>query len=176
MREQGGAAIGARLRRLSERIDRDAERIYADSGVEFEQRWMAPLRLLSLHGPLSVGEIASALGISHASVSQARQSLNKAGLISWTFDPEDGRSRKLHLTPAGQELTAQLTPIWKALMAAGAELDKEAGSIVAALEQLDRALDRSSLHERATAQLRSGLSKGSRGRRERQLDQGKGRA
>lgn len=147
--------LGARLRRLSERIDSDAGRIYADSGVAFEQRWMAPLRLLSLHGPLSVSEIAVALGISHASVSQARLSLHKARLISWTPDPADARSRKLHLTASGLRLVARLAPIWDALMAAAIELDAEAEGTVAALERLDRALERSSLYDRVTAKLRA---------------------
>jgi len=153
--DRSGAVIGARLRRLSERIDRDAERLHAESGVAFEQRWMAPLRLLAQHGPLSVSEIATAIGITHVSVSQARQSLAKAGLISWTADPEDGRSRKLHLTPAGRKLVAKLASLWRSLIAAGQQLDEETGGTVAALERLDRALDRSSLYERTTAHLRS---------------------
>ena len=35
----GGAAIGARLRRLSDRIDREADGLYAAFGIDFEQRW-----------------------------------------------------------------------------------------------------------------------------------------
>ncbi|MDC0722172.1 MarR family winged helix-turn-helix transcriptional regulator [Nannocystis bainbridge] len=153
-REGGSTMIGARLRRLSERIDGDAGRIYAESGIAFEQRWMAPMRLLSLHGPLSVREIAAALGISHASVSQARLSLHKARLISWTTDPTDARSRKLHLTASGRRMVERLAPIWSALMAAAIELDAEAEGTVAALERLDRALQRSSLYDRASAHLR----------------------
>lgn len=148
--------IGARLRRISERIDREAGRIYADSGIAFEQRWMAPLRLLSLHGPLSVSEIAAALGITHVSVSQARLSLQEARLIAWTPDPDDARSRKLHLTATGRRMVARLAPLWNALMAAAIELDAEAGGTVAALERLDRALERRSLYDRVNAHLSAG--------------------
>jgi hypothetical protein len=35
----GGAAIGARLRRLSDRIDREADGLYSALGIDFEQRW-----------------------------------------------------------------------------------------------------------------------------------------
>ena len=48
----------------------------------------------------------------------------------------------------------RLAPIWSALMAAAIELDAEAEGTVAALERLDRALQRSSLYDRASAHLR----------------------
>ncbi|RYG81768.1 MAG: MarR family transcriptional regulator, partial [Alphaproteobacteria bacterium] len=43
-RSFGGAALGARLRRASERIDRDGTRVYATRDVRFEQRWYGVLR------------------------------------------------------------------------------------------------------------------------------------
>ena len=58
-----GAAIGARLRRLSERIDREANAIYAEMDIEFEQRWFGVLNQLALSGPMSVGELAAVLGV-----------------------------------------------------------------------------------------------------------------
>src|SRR3954465_4059183 len=83
----GGAAIGALLRRISERIDRDANRVYARLGVNFEQRWMGVLDLLARQGPLSVKDLARDLRISHPSVSQTRSSLLKAGLVAERVDP-----------------------------------------------------------------------------------------
>src|SRR5688500_13916709 len=65
----GGVALGARLRRLSEAIDRDATRAYSSLGIKFEQRWFGVLNQLALNGPMSVSEIASALRITRASVS-----------------------------------------------------------------------------------------------------------
>jgi DNA-binding MarR family transcriptional regulator len=166
VRSQGGAAIGARLRRLSERIDRDAGQIYADMGVVFEQRWFGLIHALARHGPLSVGEVADLLGISHASVSQTRQSLIRAGLLAPQGDPDDGRRRTLHLTAAGRKLIARLTPIWNVLSEVAIELDTEAGGVVAALERLESALDHESLHvraqrllERHSAPTRQGSSK-----------------
>jgi DNA-binding MarR family transcriptional regulator len=91
----GPAAIGARLRRLSESIDEDAGRIYAELGIRFQQRWVGILEELKKRGPQTVGELAEALGIRHSSVSQTRRSLEEAGLIDSGAHPEDGRSRKL---------------------------------------------------------------------------------
>ena len=147
-RQNGAAAIGARLRRLSERIDSDASRIYAEAGLTFEQRWFGVVHLLHQAGALSVGELAAALGIRHVSVSQTRLSLEEAGIVVCESDPADARRRTLHLTKKGQQLVATIAPIGEALARAAIELDDEAGNVVAALERLDRALDRSSLFER----------------------------
>jgi DNA-binding MarR family transcriptional regulator len=145
----GAAAIGARLRRLSERIDRDAGRFYAEFDVAFEQRWFGVLSLLSLYGPKPVGELAAALGVSHVSVSQVRQALVQAGLIAESRDPQDGRSRVLALTDAGLALTQRLAPAWRALSAAAMDLNAEAENALAALERLEAALDRASILDRA---------------------------
>jgi DNA-binding MarR family transcriptional regulator len=142
---QGGAAIGARLRRLSERIDQDANRVYSQLGVTFEQRWMGVLNLLDLRGPMSVNELASGLAISHPSISQTRRSLKAAGLVAERADPNDGRRRTLHLTPKGRALVKKLQPIWSSLAQAAQVLNAEAGNVVAALTRLEEALGRRSL-------------------------------
>ncbi len=154
-RRQGGAAIGARLRRLSERIDGDAARVYADNGQAFEQRWFGVLNQLALQGPLAVGELAQAIGITHVSVSQTCRSLENAGLVSFKADAADGRRRQVNLTPKGRGLVARMAPIWTALSQVAADLNAEAGDTVAALDRLEDALNRMSLHERAMRHLKT---------------------
>lgn len=147
-RSVGGAALGARLRRLSEAMDGDAARIYADQGAVFEQRWFGVLNQLSRRGPSSVGEIATALRITHASVSQSRRSLKAAGLVNAERDPADARRSPLALTERGRTLVEHLAPLWRAFEAASLELDAEAGGAAAALDRLDDALSRRSLRQR----------------------------
>ena len=89
-RSQGGAAIGARLRRLSETLDYDAARVYGALGIRFEQRWFGVLNQIDRHGPMSVGDLATQLRITHVSVSQTRQSLERAGII--VAEPETASS------------------------------------------------------------------------------------
>jgi MarR family transcriptional regulator, organic hydroperoxide resistance regulator len=149
----GPAAIGARLRRLSEMLDNDAGRIYSALGEKFEQRWVGVIEHLATHGTASVGEIAAALGISHPSVSQARTSLQARGLIRSKPDPQDARSRKLSLSPAGNELFARLNPLWLILDRVAIELNEEAGDAFAALTRLDAALARKSLYDRISDRL-----------------------
>lgn len=151
----GPAAIGARLRRLSEVIDEDAGRIYTELGIDFQQRWVGILEQLALHGSLSVSELADYLGIRHSSVSQTRRSLEESGLVSSEIDPVDARSRRLRLSPLGKKLVRRLEPLWEGLNAISIELNIEAGNVVEALDRLDRALQKASIYERMQQKLHS---------------------
>lgn len=150
--EMGGAALGARLRRLSAAIDADAARIYAASGVRFEQRWFGVLNQLALAGPLGVSELADRLAARHASISETRLSLEQAGLIEATADPADARRRLLRPSSAGAALVAELRPLWDAFDAAARVLDAEAGGVVEALARLEQALARKPLSQRVSEQ------------------------
>ncbi len=152
-RSQGGAAIGARLRRLSETLDYDAVRVYGALGIRFEQRWFGVLNQLDREGPLSVGDLAARLKITHVSVSQTRQSLEKAGIIVAEPDQADARRRLLTLTREGCALIASVRPLWQALDQAALALNAEAGEAVTALDRLDDALAAGSLFDRTMAQL-----------------------
>lgn len=149
----GGAAIGALLRRLSDRIDRDAGQVYARMGITFEQRWMGVLDRLARQGPMSVKDLARDLKISHPSVSQTRSSLLAAGLVAERPDPADGRRRTLHLTPQGAALIETLLPVWSTLERVGRALNAEAGDAVSVLTKLEAALNRRSIQDRVAETL-----------------------
>ena len=152
-RNSGGAALGARLRRLSEAIDRDATRAYAALGIDFEQRWFGVLNQLVLNGPMTVSELAAALRITRASVSQTRQSLEASGIVEATAHATDARQRHLALTAAGSALVRRLRPLWRAMDEAAREVDAEAGEVVAVLDRLDEALERRSMFDRISEKL-----------------------
>ncbi len=158
-RSFGGQALAARLRRASERLDRDGTRIYATQKVRFEQRWYAVLRQLVIQSDMSVGEIAAALRITHVSVSQACRSMEKAGIIKSAASTKDARRRDLSLTPKGRALARKLGPLWDAFNKAAEDLNAEAGDLVKLLDRLDDALDRQTMFDRISAQ----LAKSSRG-------------
>ena len=152
-REVGGAAIGARLRRLSERLDRETGQIYAAQHVHFEQRWFGILNQLVLNGSMTVGEIAAVLRVTHVSVSQARQALAAAGLIEAVSDKCDARRRQLRLTDDGQVFVTKVAPLWQALSDCAAELNDEAGDLVRPLDRLEDLLDKRSLVDRVRDRL-----------------------
>lgn len=152
-RSAGGTAIGARLRRLSENLDGDSVRVYAALGITFEQRWFGVLNQLAIKQSATVGELAATLKITHASVSQTRQSLEEAGIVASQPDPADARRKKLVLTAAGKRLVNKLRPIWNAFDEAALALNQEAGDAVVALNRLDDALERLSIFDRIMEQL-----------------------
>ncbi len=147
-RAMGGQALAARLRRVSERIDRDGTRTYATRGIVFEQSWYGILRQIVEGGPRSIGEIAAALQVSHVSVSKASRSLEKSGYVRSLIDDADRRRRHIVLTAEGERLVERLTPLWQAFNAAAGELNTEAGDVVRLLDLLDDALDARSMFDR----------------------------
>jgi DNA-binding MarR family transcriptional regulator len=149
----GSAGVGARLRRLSERIDREARSVYKHVGIDFEQRWVGVLILLIERKAMTVGELAQALGITQPSVSQTLRSLQTAKLVAAQMDPHDPRRRIQRLTKAGSAFIEKARPVWEALMEAARDLDRAGIDIVTPIAQIERELDEKSLLERALGYL-----------------------
>ena len=155
IKANGNAGIGARLRRVSDRIDRDACAVYAHLGIKFEQRWMGVLRLLDERGDMTVGELADALLITQPSVSQTLRSLKAAKMISEISDRRDRRRRIQRLTKLGNEFVDQVRPVWAALIEATRVLDREGIDLITPLDRLENLLDQKSLFDRALEHLTS---------------------
>ena len=155
IRQRGSAAFGTRLRRLSERLDRQVEALYHAHGLDFEPRWFPVFALLDERGPLSVGELAALIGITHAAVSQVRRELIRQRLVRVRPDRADRRRQIVELTDKGKALCRQLKPVWRAVAAATDALWAETAPEF--LEQLDRveaAIERNPMEARATKFLR----------------------
>src|SRR3546814_5593294 len=67
-----------------------------------------------LNGPMTVGEIAATLQVTHVSVSQARRSLETEALVESLSYAQDARRRPIALTSRGRSLVAKLAPVWEA--------------------------------------------------------------
>jgi DNA-binding MarR family transcriptional regulator len=157
-KQQGAGAFGTRLRRLSERLDRDVAKLYMDFGVDFEPRWYPVVTLLRGKEPLGVTEIAGALGLSHPAVSQVVKQLAANDLLSSTVDPDDERRKLLSLTKEAHKRIEELTPLWAAIVEVTDEIIKaEVPGLLILLTELDEALETTSLGERVRTRL--GLDK-----------------
>jgi DNA-binding MarR family transcriptional regulator len=153
IRDQGVRAFGTRLRRLSERLDRDVQEIYRHSGVGFEPRWFPVVAALR-EGPASVGELAARIGVTHAAVSQVRGALAERGLVRARPDPADQRRQVLELTDKGLQTTQRLEPLWEAIAAATREmLQQAAPGLEAEMERLEAALSEQALKDRVLERL-----------------------
>ncbi len=142
-------AFAARLRRLSDRLMRDASRLYAAEGYAFEARWFPVLYLLRTSPPLPVTQIARDLGITHPAVNQIAGAMIRRGLLEEGRDANDERKRLLSLSPQGRSLAADLAPLWEEIRAASEELLSGAGgNFLESLEAIESALETEGIDER----------------------------
>jgi len=149
VRQKGTAAFGTRLRRLSDRLDRQVQSIYREHDSTFQPRWFAVVSALREKDVLAVGELAALLGITHAAVSQLRGELIAAGLVRAKTDPADGRRQLLELSPNGKRAVARLEPLWTAIAAATNELVSAASpGLLDELGRLETALEQESMPAR----------------------------
>jgi DNA-binding MarR family transcriptional regulator len=152
--EPGVPALGSRLRRVLDRLDREVLAIYRASGQRFEPRWFAVFAALRDHGPMTVGELSQLLGVSHVAISQVRTALEAEGLVRGKADAHDGRRQLLSLTPRGRKAAIRLAPLWRGIAVAVAGLlEEHAPGLLANLDAIEQALDHRGLSARVNPAL-----------------------
>ncbi|CAG7646326.1 MarR family winged helix-turn-helix transcriptional regulator [Actinacidiphila bryophytorum] len=120
------AATGTLLRHVLELLDADVAEVYQEQGLpEYRPRFSPVVRALRAEGPLSVRDLAAAVGVTHSAASQTAAQMARAGLVTHTPDPRDARRRLVELTPKARALLPQIQAEWDATAAAMAALDAE---------------------------------------------------
>lgn len=126
-------AVGTRLRHVLELLDGDVAKVYADHGLpEYRPRFSPIVRTLVAEGPLSVGELAVAVGVTHSAASQTVAQLVRADLAELA-PGADARQRIVHLSDRALGLLPTIEAEWQATTAALAELDTELSMPLSAL-------------------------------------------
>jgi DNA-binding MarR family transcriptional regulator len=118
-------AIGTQLRHVLELLDGDVAKVYLEVGLtEYRPRFSPIVRTIVAEGPLSIRDLATAVGVTHSAASQTVAQLQRAGFV--TLQPgSDARQRIVHLTDKTRELLPTIEAEWEATTAAMAELDAE---------------------------------------------------
>ncbi len=123
VRALGYLCLGTRLKRIGERLQSDTQRILLefDSTVGVSQYpFLAALDRL---GPLTIGELAEAVGISQPGVTRGLSPLLALGLVRAEQPDSDQRRRVVHLTDCGRDLVAAAKrEAWPRIERAVAEL------------------------------------------------------
>jgi DNA-binding MarR family transcriptional regulator len=119
------AGLGTRMRHLLELLDGDVARVYADLGqTGYRPRFSPVVRALVALGPLSIRELARAVGVTHSAASQTAAQMARAGLL--TLEPgADARQRIASLTARTRQLLPLIEAEWAATDLAAAELEAE---------------------------------------------------
>ena len=71
--------------------------------------------LMSMNRPdaARMSEVADLLAMDRTTLTAALKLLERRGLVEILVDPDDRRSRRLTLTPAGRKVLAAAVPVWK---------------------------------------------------------------
>jgi ribosomal protein S18 acetylase RimI-like enzyme len=148
----GPAALGSRLRRLSEVMTSQAAAVYELYQVPFEPRWFPVFYSVAAQPGLRVGEIAARIGQTHAAVSQVVKALAKEELLRVARGEGDLRHSVLTLTERGAAL-------WPTLQQQAADVHRAIEGLLAetrhnlwlAIEETEYALARAPLASRVKA-------------------------
>jgi len=147
----GYLTLGSRLKRIGERLQAQAQVLIEEADVSLSASHFPVLAALDRLGPLSVGDLAQAVGVSQPGVTRALDKLESEGLVKSQRSTDDRRVRPIGLTRAGRQLVAHSKRlVWPRIEAAVA--DACAGPpapLLAQLARLEDALGDAPLHTRA---------------------------
>ena len=105
----------AKVRRLARRVTQIYDDALKPFGLTIGQFGL--LSSLSRRNGIGVGVLAERLGSEASTVSRLLRPLEAAGLIAIGPDPDDGRSKAIHLTDAGYETRRRAATGWSAAQA-----------------------------------------------------------
>ena len=119
------AGLGTRMRHVLELLDGDVARVYAELGITgYRPRFSPVVRAIVALGPLSIGDLARAVGVTHSAASQTVAQMARGGLL--TLEPgADARQRIASLTARSRALLPLIEAEWAATDLAAAELEAE---------------------------------------------------
>ena len=151
VRALGYLCLGSRLKRLGEQVQSDTQRIMEHMEVPLQAGQYPLLAAIDRLGPLSIGDLAEALGITQPGATRAAGLLAETGYLTIRKEKGDQRIRRLSLTEEGQALIARSKQdVWPVIEAAVRDIcDALDGGLLAQLDGLEDALQKRPLHRRA---------------------------
>lgn len=142
VRTFGFLTLGTRLKRIGERLQADTQRIMDDMDVPIQASQYPFLAALDRLGPLTVGELAEAVGITQPGATRVVSQLIALGFVKARQAPEDQRRKMIALTRKGQNLIDfSKREVWPRLENAVADLCGElSGPLLKQLAALEDGL------------------------------------
>lgn len=117
--------LGTQLRHLIELLDNAVAASYAEAGLDYRPRFTPVIRALAAQEPRTIGDIATAAGITQPAATQTVALMLKKDLVISVSSAADGRQRLIGLSDRGRALLPQLNRCWAATTAAAASLDAD---------------------------------------------------
>ncbi len=101
--------VAITLRRIAREMDRRSRQLVGEGALSTPQ--LAVLDALRCFGPMTVGQVARSVHLSHATVTGICDRLEGRGLIQRSRRSDDRRRVDVSLTAAGQEMLGQAPPL-----------------------------------------------------------------
>lgn len=102
VRTLGFLCLGTRMRRLGERLQSDTQRIIGTQGAAVAASQFPFLAAIDRLGPLTVGELAEAIGITQPGATRTVSQLVDLGLLETGPASDDQRKRIVALSEQGR--------------------------------------------------------------------------
>lgn len=115
--------LGSRMRRIGERLQADTQRLLDELDVPIQASQYPLLAALDRHGPLTIGDLAAAIGMTQPGVTRGVTLLAELGLVKSRAEARDQRRRIVSLSAEGERTVAfAKREVWPRIEAAVADL------------------------------------------------------
>jgi DNA-binding MarR family transcriptional regulator len=102
---------GATLRKASRRVTQLYDNALAPCGLTISQR--SVLVHVQRAGSPTMSELAYAMVLDRSALAHNLKPLEREGYLVQTKDPNDGRSRRVTLTPSGRDMLREANLLWR---------------------------------------------------------------
>jgi DNA-binding MarR family transcriptional regulator len=151
VRSLGYLALGTRFRRLGERLQAHSQRIIDAHALAVPAAQFPFLAAIDRLGPLTVGELAEAVGVTQPGATRALAQLAAADLVAITRARDDQRCKAVTLTRQGRHAVATAKrKTWPTIEAAVRDVcGARSAPLLDQLAAIEDALDETPLERRA---------------------------
>jgi DNA-binding MarR family transcriptional regulator len=151
VRELGHLTLGTRLKRIGERLQSQTQRILDAHELPIQAAQFPFLAAIDRLGPLTVGEMAEAVGVTQPGATRALGQLESEGLVEITQAVDDARRKSVTLTKQGKRLVEiGKRDVWPLIDAAVKDTCKRlSGSLLEQLAGLEEGLTDEPIDKRA---------------------------
>lgn len=150
VRSFGFLTLGTRMKRIGEKLQADTQKIMDELGAPLQASQYPFLAVIDRLGPLTVGELADAIGITQPGATRTIGQLTATGLVETEQPSDDQRRRIVSLTKAGRQAVATAKQdVWPRIVAAVADLCGDLdGPLLEQLAAMEDGLAVAPLHRR----------------------------
>src|SRR5262245_36174461 len=106
VRALGFLALGTRMRRIGERLQADTQDLLRELNIGVAPSQYAFLIALYRLGPLTIGDLSDAVGVTQPATTKSVGLIARLGLLRVAASDEDQRRKIVSLTEKGQKLIA----------------------------------------------------------------------